>query len=626
MKKITSSAEPVKSNQLELRLAGSAVLFRNLVIGVSVLMTVYLLIRLQLDGNLLSATGPAAIVFGGAVAWQVRRQGHLRAAYIIYVWAIWLALTYQAWLRTGMANPALHGYVVIMLLGGWLLGMWHAYMIGVASSVAMLLFALAMTYGDWTPPPQGPPIGYWLALVAVWGTGLLMLRWIVSAHWGQVGEIEKLNQRLSEIIASAEQNNRDLRVSEQRFSTIVAASPVPIAISRIADGCYLDVNPAWQRQTGWTREEAVGTTSVALGYWQVATDRQAWIEQLTRDGRTVEREVRACMKNGTVRDLLVSAEMIDYGRERAVLTTIVDVTERKRIEAELQRLNDVLEVRVAERTAALAKSNDELSTAMATLQRAQDELIHAEKLSSLGRLVAGVAHEMNTPIGNALTAASSLHDFAGDFRRRLETATLKRSQLNEFVCAVTDGADLTVRSLRRAADLLTSFKQVAIDQASERRRRFDLAVVVGEVIDTLRPTLKGLPWEIRSEISAGIVMESYPGPLDQILINLIMNATIHAFAGREHGTVRVVARRYGTDQVELVCEDDGVGIQPDALGRIFDPFFTSRLGQGGSGLGLSITHRLATQLLGGQVHVDSTPGKGSRFILRLPLVAPEVVV
>src|SRR5262249_37175745 len=151
------------------------------------------------------------------------------------------------------------------------------------------------------------------------------------------------------------------------------------------------------------------------------------------------------------------------------------------------------------------------------------------KLSALGHLVAGVAHELNTPIGNAMTAATTLSDTAQDFARRVHKGEVKRSQFDVFIERIVDGSELTARSLRRAAELLASFKQVAVDQASERRRSFDLAEVVGEVVDTLRPTLQQQPWAVVVDIPPDLRMDSHPGPLGQILINLVMNATIHAF-------------------------------------------------------------------------------------------------
>jgi signal transduction histidine kinase len=205
----------------------------------------------------------------------------------------------------------------------------------------------------------------------------------------------------------------------------------------------------------------------------------------------------------------------------------------------------------------------------------------------------------------------------------LREGNIKRSTLEQYVQQSLEGTLLAERSLHRASDLVRSFKQVAVDQTSERRRDFDLAEVVTEVIDTLRPNLKGSPWKIRVDIGAGMRMESFPGPLGQVVINLVMNAVLHAFGGRSEGQVTLSARSVDDNTIVLDCADDGVGIASENLNRIFDPFFTTKLGQGGSGLGLAIVHRLVTQVLGGQITVESSSRLGTAFTMRLPRVSPK---
>lgn len=285
-------------------------------------------------------------------------------------------------------------------------------------------------------------------------------------------------------------------------------------------------------------------------------------------------------------------------------------------EHQIKMLNEQLEIRVAQRTA-------ELTDALETLHRTQDELVQSEKLSSLGQLVAGVAHELNTPIGNALMTTTAMGSAAQQFALEMREGLIKRSALDKFVGLIEEGTVLAERSLHRASDLVRSFKQVAVDQASERKRKFDLAHTLAEVIDTLRPNLRGLPWVLDVDVPPGISMESYPGPLGQITINLVMNSLLHAFEGRTQGRIRIAVAAQDAASVTLVFADDGVGIAPEHLSRVFDPFFTTRLGQGGSGLGLSIVHRLATQVLGGTLRVDSELGQGAQFTLQLPLISPN---
>ena len=200
---------------------------------------------------------------------------------------------------------------------------------------------------------------------------------------------------------------------------------------------------------------------------------------------------------------------------------------------------------------------------------------------------------------------------------------LRRSTLEAFVNRVERGSEIAVRNLQRANELITSFKQVAIDQTSVQRRQFLLAEVVDEILLTMQPTLKRVPFKINCRVPRDLAMDSYPGPLGQVLTNLLTNALNHAFEGRTEGRIEILAAREGIDQVCLQVADDGAGIPPELIGRIFDPFVTSKLGRGGSGLGLHIVWNTVTAVLGGSIAVDSAPGEGTRFRITVPLVAPR---
>jgi signal transduction histidine kinase len=189
-----------------------------------------------------------------------------------------------------------------------------------------------------------------------------------------------------------------------------------------------------------------------------------------------------------------------------------------------------------------------------------------------------------------------------------------------------EGVTLTQRSLARAVDLIASFKKVAVDQASERRRTFDLEQMLHEVVDTLRPNIRQAHISLSLDLQPGLALDSFPGPLGQVVINLVMNAVTHAFEGRDSGTITVTTQSLeGQRSVRIQVTDDGVGIAPQHVTQVFDPFFTTRMGQGGSGLGLSISRRIVTKILGGQLTVHSSVGKGSTFEIVLPLIAPDVV-
>lgn len=263
-------------------------------------------------------------------------------------------------------------------------------------------------------------------------------------------------------------------------------------------------------------------------------------------------------------------------------------------------------------------------TAMEKLQRSQEELARSETKAALNTIIASVSHELSTPLGNSLLTASTQTEQGHAFRRLVESQQLKRSELTAFVDTVCAGNDLMQRNLQRAVALLQKFRQVANDQASEQRRTFDLGEVVHEVLYTLAPSLKRYPQRVVEEIPPGIVMDSMPGPLGQVIINLVNNAFLHAFDGRDSGELRIRATADPVrPEVELVFSDDGVGMSEDTLAQLFHPFFSTKPGQGGTGLGMMIVGDLVRKPLGGTLTVQSTVGVGTRVALTLPLVAPQ---
>ncbi len=292
-------------------------------------------------------------------------------------------------------------------------------------------------------------------------------------------------------------------------------------------------------------------------------------------------------------------------------------------QSELHDLNEKLEARVSDRTAELSEANQRLSAAAERLRHTQASLVQSEKLAALGGLVAGIAHELNTPIGNGLMAATTLCEVSEDFSVKSQ-AGLTRTDLRHYVEDVEGAVGIITRNLNRAADLVASFKQVAVDQTSTQRREFTLDEVLDEILLTLQPSLKRTEVEVVSQVPDSLRMDSFPGPLGQVLTNLVMNATIHAFDdGHRAGTIRISARRVHGLKLEVEVADDGAGIEPAVISRIFDPFYTTRQGHGGTGLGLHIVHNAVTNVLGGRIAVTSQPGNGTCFTLHLPMIAPE---
>ena len=279
---------------------------------------------------------------------------------------------------------------------------------------------------------------------------------------------------------------------------------------------------------------------------------------------------------------------------------------------------------VAKRTTEdeLRASKEKAESALLELNAAQQNLIDAERLAALGGLVAGVAHEVNNPIGISLTVASSFARRAEMFEAELNSGTgLRRSQLEEFVRTSRDAAQQLVGNLHRAGELIQSFKQVAVDRSHAERRQFSLGEATDQIIASLRPALKKASIALSVEVPEGLMIDGYPGSYGQILTNLFLNAANHAFADGRSGAISISARPRGSDDVEIIFADNGAGMTPDVQRQAFDPFFTTRRNEGGTGLGLHIVYNLVTQQLGGRMMLDSRLGQGTTFRIIIPRVA-----
>ncbi|MBS0213373.1 MAG: GAF domain-containing sensor histidine kinase [Proteobacteria bacterium] len=273
----------------------------------------------------------------------------------------------------------------------------------------------------------------------------------------------------------------------------------------------------------------------------------------------------------------------------------------------------------------LSRRNAELTGTLHQLRSAQDELVRQEKMASLGGLVAGIAHEINTPLGICVTATSHVEEELHLWHRWQEAGLFDEAHLREML----EELDLTVHvldnNIRRGAELVRSFKQIAVDQSSGQRREFDLAAYIDEIVLSLKPKLKRAPCKVVVECPAGIAMNTFPGALSQTLTNLVVNALVHAFPGREDGTVTIRATADGSD-VELSVSDDGIGMDSADLKRYFDPFFTTKRGSGGTGLGANIVFNQVTNVLGGTIRATSAPGTGLQVWMRLPRTRGEHAV
>ncbi|HTL90178.1 MAG TPA: ATP-binding protein [Leptolyngbya sp.] len=292
---------------------------------------------------------------------------------------------------------------------------------------------------------------------------------------------------------------------------------------------------------------------------------------------------------------------------------------RRLAQEELDQRNAQLQQEVQERQLAeqqLQEKAQQLEQTLLNLQQAKSQLMQTEKMAALGRLVAGVAHEINTPIGIGVTAASLLVEKTENFSQRFQTGAMKRSDLDRFLDVMQQGSQMTLTNLNRAAELIQSFKQVAVDQSSESKRVFNLSQYLEEILLQISPKLKGLH-SVTIQGDRAHTLNSYPGAFSQIITNLVINSIVHAYLPHQRGRITIAFARIESHLI-LEYRDDGQGILAEHLGKIFEPFFTTKRGQGGSGLGLHIVYNLVTQKLGGTIYCESQPEQGARFIMRLP--------
>ncbi len=441
---------------------------------------------------------------------------------------------------------------------------------------------------------------------------------------------------LADLIALVERDSRrrraerSLRASDAYNKLLFRESCMPQGILDPTAMRFVDCNRAALAVFGFSLPQqllSLAPTEVAPA---LQSDGQASADLLhariraALDGAPSVFEMQLLRAGQPLWDAEVHLDRFESDTAILVQFSLIDISARVQAQRAMVSLNQELESRVARRTSALSDANQQLSETLDTLQQTKDELVRNERLGSLGALVAGVAHELNTPIGNSLVVASTLEDGAGSLAREVAAGTVRRSSMANYLEMAKESSALLMRNLHRAAELVARFKQIAGDQTSGQRRRFDLRLTIEELVDSLQSQFRVTPHRLEVHIPVGIVMDSWPGDLERVLVQLVSNTLVHAHQDAKAGCTQIRAALHDEGQrVRLTVADDGIGIDPKSLPRIFDPFFTTRLGSGGNGLGLHTVFSLVTKSLGGRVSVESAPGAGSKFTLDLPRVAPQ---
>lgn len=420
---------------------------------------------------------------------------------------------------------------------------------------------------------------------------------------------------ISTDITERKRTEQRLIRSEARFRSLFQSAVVGIVVAGDASGLIKEWNSGAQRIFGYKAKEILNQPlSLLIPEHHKAAHFDGYQEAYTKGELaqgSATHELTGVRKSGEEFPLALTLSSWKEGASQHFSAMFIDITERKAAEKELKQHQDHLEVLIEERTQALQTSFENLTLA-------QNQLVESEKMAALGGLVAGISHEVNTPIGIGVTAASHLADITEDFAQHFKTGQLTEEEVTAFIQTNQEVAEILTANMQRAANLIRSFKQVAVDQSSEAVREFELREYMNEILTSLKPKFKNKPYEIKVNCPHKILLSSVPGALAQVFTNLLMNSLIHGFEQLDKGEI-IIDIMQNKQIIEINYQDTGKGIPQVDLDKIFEPFFTTRRGKGGSGLGMHIVYNLVTETLGGSITCTSELGAGTHFAMTIPV-------
>lgn len=424
-------------------------------------------------------------------------------------------------------------------------------------------------------------LGFGMALTGLLGAFLLLIS-------GQRESIEAL------VIA----RTRELQEREGRLKAILnQAADAIMTFDR--EGNLLATNGAAERLFAYQPDRMQGLAFAALQAGEPA--RKIGLDELARQARMVgggevADERFGLRSDGSTFPMAMGASLVELPDESFFVCILHDLTEQRRAQQKI--------------------------LALEAFKQAQNDLRTAEKMASLGSLVAGIAHELNTPIGNSLLAATSLGAQTLAVRQLVDEGGIRKSALQAYFADSAHACDMMASSLHRVADLITTFKQVAVDQTIDQRREFDLLHTCQATLGAQAAALQQAGCTVQIDIPAGLILHTYPGSLSQVLGSLVSNVLVHALPPQGGGCIDLSVHEVGADAIDIVFKDNGQGMAPDILNRVFDPFFTTKLGQGTSGLGMNIAYNVVTGILAGRIAIESALGEGTCVTISIPRNGP----